>query len=372
MKKAISVILLFLLVLVSWFLISWYRFNYSSLLQQGPNVTVKVPRGSNITDLSTRLTEKKLIHHPRFFLMMVEFNDQSKKLKFGEYLIKSGMSAADLLSNVTRGTGLAHFNITFIEGWTFTRMRQLLNHHSHLIHKTENKTSEQVMLMLGVSHKHPEGLFFPDTYTFTWGVEDLEVLKRAYQKMQSFLTKQWEQRADGLPYKTAYEALIVASLIEKETAVPQERTRIAGVIVRRLRKGMRLQIDPTILYGLHKPYSSVITLRDLAKKTPYNTYKVNGLPPTPIDMPSAASIIAALHPAAGKALYYVARGDGSHVFSATYKEHLDAVKKYRATIKAIKEQEKQPEFLQSSQLIHSPVINITVYLLYRIYVGLVS
>ena len=209
------------------------------------------------------------------------------------------------------------------------QIRQILLKDDALQHITVSQTDQELMTALGHPGEFPEGRFFPDTYIYTWGNKDTVILQQAYQRMNVLLMQEWSQRAAELPYKTPEEALIVASLVESEAVLPAERPIIAGVILRRLQQNMNLQIDPTIIYGVGKPFGSTITLEDLRNDNPYNTYLHKGLPPTPINMPSAASIFAALHPASGDSLYYVAQGDGSHRFSATYPEHLQAVKKYR-------------------------------------------
>lgn len=185
------------------------------------------------------------------------------------------------------------------------------------------------MARLGLAGEHPEGRFFPETYYFPRGTSDVEFLKRAYRTMEERLQQEWSRRADGLPYRNAYQALILASIVEKEAAEPSERREIAGVYVRRLRRGMRLESDPTVIYGLGDAFDGNLTRRNLRRPTPYNTYLRKGLPPTPIAMPGGAAIHAALNPAPGDALFFVARGDGTHYFSANLSEHRRAVERYQ-------------------------------------------
>ncbi len=210
-----------------------------------------------------------------------------------------------------------------------SQIRRVFSNTTALQKTVIDQSDPVLMSTLGYPYNSPEGLFFPDTYLYTWGNKDTKILRQAYQHMQNFLNQQWEQKAENLPYKDAYQALIVASLIESETHVASERPLIAGIILQRLKKQMYLQIDPTVLYGVNKPFGSKITQDDLHNDNPYNTYRHYGLPPTPINMPSAPSIQAALHPIYTNALYYVARGDGTHTFSATYIQHLAAIKKNR-------------------------------------------
>jgi UPF0755 protein len=220
-------------------------------------------------------------------------------------------------------------SLTIIEGWTFQQLLQAVRSHPMLTQTLADADPQAVMEALAEPGTHPEGWFYPDTYRFPRGTSDVEFLRRAYRVMQQRLAAEWEKRAEGLPLKSPYEALVLASLIERETAVAAERTRIAGVFVRRLRKGMRLQTDPTVIYGMGDAYEGRIRWRDLRTDTPYNTYTRHGLPPTPIAMPSGAAINAALNPADGKELYFVSRGDGSHHFSATLEEHNAAVRCYQ-------------------------------------------
>jgi len=316
------------LMLGLWLTAIWRDLIYTPLLRgQQKSIAIKVQSGTGIHTLARILHQTRLVRYPRLFILLAKINGDAPKLKAGEYQITPTMTAPDLLANIVAGKVMQR-SITFIEGWTFRQIKQALDENTHIQHTIVKMSNTQIMKQLGHPQQYPEGMFFPDTYYFTWGDNDIEVLKTAYARMQNILEKQWLQRASGLPYKKPYQALIVASLIEKETALPEERRLVAGVIARRLKKHMRLQVDPTVLYGLGRAYGSVIMQEDLDLYTPYNTYQRYGLPPTPIDMPGRASILAALHPAHGDALYYVARGDGSHQFSATYKQHQKAVKKY--------------------------------------------
>lgn len=313
-----------------WLVVIWHRAMYAPLLINDKAQSIKVYPGSTIHDLAKTLDARKLLTHPHIFIFVARISGRSNKLRFGEYKILPGMNATTLLAHVVTGRGLVKYQITFVEGWTFGDIVTLLQENPHLFHRLKHQTPAEIMASIGQPGQHPEGLFMPDTYTFVWGNTDINILKHAYKRMQLYLAEQWRGRAPGLPYKDAYQALIVASLIEKETSLDQERPIIASVILNRLKKGMRLQVDPTVLYGLNKAYGTQITRQDLKIATSYNTYRIPGLPPTPIDIPSRISIYAALHPANESYLYYVARGDGSHIFSETYQQHLKAVKKYRA------------------------------------------
>ncbi len=292
------------------------------------NQTIEVPSGIGITYLANDLYQKGLIRNPRLFVFMARLSGDVHLLKAGEYEIKPGMTPPDFLAHVVTGK-VYQRSITFIEGWTFQQYLQALSQNPYITHQFQHLSYPAIMQKIGYPGRHPEGLFFPDTYFFTRGEADVSILKQSYDRMHKIMVNAWVSRDVDVPYKNAYEALIVASLIEKETNVADERAKIAGVILRRLQKGMLLQVDPTVLYGLGRPFGSEITKHDLASQTDYNTYRRFGLPPTPIDMPGRASIEAALHPTDGHTLYYVATGNGGHIFSDTYHEHLKAVKQYR-------------------------------------------
>ncbi|GAB6386892.1 endolytic transglycosylase MltG [Stutzerimonas marianensis] len=249
-------------------------------------------------------------------------------LHSGEYRLQPGMPVADMIGLWQRGEVVQH-SLTIVEGWNFRQLRTALAGLPTVEQTISALSDQEVMAKLGHPDVHPEGRFFPDTYSFTRGVTDLELLQRAFSRLESVLAEEWQQRSDGLPYENEYEALIMASIIEKETGVPAERGEIAGVFVRRLARGMLLQTDPTVIYGMGEQYRGRITRNDLRRPTPYNTYTNAGLPPTPIAMVGREAIHAALHPADGNSLYFVARGDGSHVFSDSLEAHNRAVREYQ-------------------------------------------
>jgi UPF0755 protein len=226
---------------------------------------------------------------------------------------------------------VVQYSLTLVEGWSFRQVRTALERQSKLELTLTGLSDAQLMARLGYPGVNPEGRFFPDTYRFVRGMSDLDLLKQAYVRLEQVLAEEWQGRADGLPYKAPYDALIMASIIEKETGVPEERGEIAGVFVRRLRIGMRLQTDPTVIYGLGERYNGKLTRAHLREPTAYNTYVIDGMPPTPIAMVGREAINAALHPVAGKSLYFVARGDGSHVFSNSLEAHNRAVREYQLT-----------------------------------------
>ena len=249
-------------------------------------------------------------------------------IKAGSYEVGSGITPLALLNKLTAGE-VTQTELAFIEGWTFTQMRAALDADAEVRHDSAALSDEEIMVRLGAAGRNPEGLFFPDTYLFGKGTRDLDILKRAYKAMARQLEAAWEQRAPDLPYRSPYEALIMASVIEKETGQSTDRALIGGVFVNRLRLGMMLQTDPTVIYGLGDKFKGNLSKKDLLADTPHNTYTRPGLPPTPISMPGRAALHAALNPAKTQALYFVARGDGSSEFSRTLAEHERAVAKYQ-------------------------------------------
>lgn len=327
--KKILIFIAVILVLICgvYFAVIWHRFLRDPIFSDHSFVTVQIPEGQSVEVIAHELHERGLMRYPRLFAFLARLNGDASVLKAGEYQIKFGMTPPELLADIVAGK-VVERSITLIEGKTFQQIKALFNQNPYLKHDIKQLSDADIMKALGQPNQFPEGVFFPATYYFTWGTSDLSLLKQAYKKMQSVLNSEWNLRAPGLSYQNAYEALIVASLLEKESAIPEERAKIAGVILRRLQKRMRLQIDPTAIYGLDLSHRQ-ITRSDLNRDSPYNTYRHFGLPPTPIAMPSRSSIFAALHPMPGNALYYMATGDGSHVFSASYAEHRRAVEKYR-------------------------------------------
>jgi len=252
----------------------------------------------------------------------------SRRLHVGEYQLSPGDTLISFLGRLERGDVIQR-SFTLIEGWNIRELRQALARAPELIKTLPGVSDEGLMQRLGRPDLHPEGWFAPDTYFYTAGESDVDILARAFARQQQLLEQAWQGRDADLPYSDAYDALIMASIVEKETGVPSEREEIAGVFVQRLYKGMRLQTDPTVIYGMGEAYQGNIRRRDLQQPTPYNTYVIRGLPPTPIAMPGAEAIHAAVHPAPTEALFFVARGDGSHKFSATLEEHEAAVREYQ-------------------------------------------
>lgn len=285
-------------------------------------------QGSSLKATVRGLSQAGLLEHDQVFVWLVRISGKSTQLKAGNYVLEHPVSQLELLEIISKGE-VSQRQISVIEGWTFRQLREALNASPDIAHTTANLTDAEILQHIGATESHPEGLFFPDTYYFAAGSKDLVIFKRAYLAMQKHLQHVWLGRAPDLPLQTPYQALILASIVEKETGSPGDRDMIAGVFVNRLRKGMLLQTDPTVIYGMGDKYDGNLRKRDLLHDTDYNTYTRVGLTPTPIALPGMASLQAAMHPAQTDALYFVSRGDGSSQFSSTLAAHNRAVEKYQ-------------------------------------------
>ena len=262
------------------------------------------------------------------FVWLTRLMGKSTQVKAGNYQLETDVTLLGLINIVTKGQ-MRKGKLSIIEGWTFKQFRAALNASPAVRHDSESLSDAEILKQLGITEKHAEGLFFPDTYHFSSGTSDLVLLKRAYQTMQTHLQASWLERAPNLPLDTPYQALILASIVEKETGQAHDRNIIAAVFINRLRRGMMLQTDPTVIYGMGEKFDGNLRKRDLLADTPYNTYTRAGLPPTPITLPGLAALQATLHPASSNALYFVARGDGTSEFSATLVQHNRAVNRYQ-------------------------------------------
>ena len=289
---------------------------------------LEVPKGTTPTRTFYRLEADGVIKDAFWLRLYWRFNLPKQPLHSGEYRMLPGMTVEGLIDLWKRGE-MVQYSVTLVEGWNFHQVRAALAKEEKLDHTLDGLSDTQVMDKLGHGGIFPEGRFFPDTYRFVRGMSDAELLKTAYDRLNEVLAKEWERRAPDAPYTEPYQALIMASLVEKETGVPQERGQIAGVFVRRMAMGMLLQTDPTVIYGLGERYSGKLTRAHLKEPTPYNTYVIAGLPPTPIAMVGREATHAALNPVAGNSLYFVARGDGSHVFSDDLDAHNNAVREFQ-------------------------------------------
>ncbi len=303
---------------------------HSTLPIASEGLIYELERGSSLTATVKDLAQRKVIEDPRILLLYAKLTGRGNRILPGEYLLEPSMTPFSLIQLFEAGK-IIQYSITFPEGWHYRQLIQHLQAEDKLEKKITNSSPKTVFetLQLKAAKENPEGLFFPSTYQYHKGMSDIDILKMANVKMMSVLDVEWQGRAKGLPFKTPYEALVLASIVEKETAVANERQQIAGVFIRRLKKNMRLQTDPTVIYGLGDQYKGNLTRKHLKQYTPYNTYRINGLPPTPIALPGREAIHAVLHPAEGNSYYFVARGDGSHYFSATITEHNKAVKRFQ-------------------------------------------
>lgn len=288
----------------------------------------EVPRGAGFHQVVRELAGRGILRDPWAFRLLTRLEPESvPSLRAGEYALEPGMSGRELLA-LLGSDRVVTYPLTVPEGRTFAQLREALERAPKLEQRTRGLSDDEIMALLGQEGEHPEGRFFPDTYRYHKGMSDLDILRQAHSRMEAILAEVWAERREELPIDSPYEALILASLIERETGTPEERREIAGVFTRRLERGMRLQTDPTVIYGMGERYAGRITRADLREATPYNTYVIDGLPPTPIALPGRPALEAAVDPEPGDTLYFVSRGDGTHHFSRTLREHNNAVNRY--------------------------------------------
>ncbi len=332
-----------IIAIFSW---SWLDYNKSIITPVIFNkpVTIEINKGDSFTQITNKLLAENVIFNPIWFKVLAVQKKLTKKIKTGEFELSPGMTLAQLLDHLVFGKR-KQYNITFPEGRNFKEILQITQNNPHLEHAfwetnvdliaTEFVNSPHLQLHLYDQHnalssnQKIEGLIFPDTYYFEKHTTDKDLLVRAFNKMNTVIEDEWQNKSENLPLKSPYDALILASIIEKETAKTSERQQISGVFTRRLQSGMLLQTDPTVIYGMGEKYNGNISHQDLITQTPYNTYIIRGLPPTPIAMPGLEAIKAALHPDQSNNLYFVAKGDGSHQFSSTLAEHNISVDNYQ-------------------------------------------
>lgn len=319
---------------LAWWGHRWLQTPIATLTQ--PTV-FEVRKGASLRTVASSLNDQNLLDEPQIWTAWARITKRAHSLKAGEYQLSPGLTPSGLLELLNSGEVLLH-SITFIEGSTFADMRKALAQSPSIVSEYGSRSPQDVMRALGQPDLHPEGQFFPDTYRFPRDTTDIELLGMAFRRMQQEVKAAWDSRARDLPLAGPYEALILASIVEKETALDSERPQIAGVFVERLRRGMRLQTDPTVIYGMMTSYDGNIRRKDLLRDTPYNTYTRAGLPPTPIALPGLDSIRAAVQPETTGALFFVAtgNGDGSHYFSRTLSEHNAAVKRYLQKLRTSK------------------------------------
>lgn len=306
----------------------WY---YSQALTRPLNFssdTFIIESGDTLNGIADRLVDKGVMPEPWSLRVLAKFQGVGRSIQAGEYEFPKNMDLRDFLDRIVSGKGQIDVKITIVEGWTFKQMREALKQAPKLNQVTAEWSDEKIMAALGYPTWHPEGQFYPDTYYYRANDTDLEILKKSFELMQQKLAQAWQSRTDDLVLEDPYQVLIMASIIEKETQVREEQPTIAGVFMNRLKKGMRLQTDPTVIYGIGEDYDGDITRKHLKTDTPYNTYTRAGLTPTPISLPGEDSLMATVKPEKTDAYYFVAKGGGRHAFSKTLAEHNAAVRKY--------------------------------------------
>jgi UPF0755 protein len=324
--KCLAIGLVFSL-LALWQALSWWQFLRTPLVPAGQSQLIEVKPGSGIFSLKVELQRRGLLQNPVYFEWLANITGAANRLKAGEYNLPPGITPMALLDLLGSANVVQH-DMILVEGWNASQILAALASNPALTHTLADLSLAEIKTCLGISEASIEGLFFPDTYRFIKGTTDVSFLLRAYAAMQNYLQTEWSNRQPNLPYQTPYQALIAASLIEKEAKLAEERPLISGVIVKRLQTEMRLQIDASVIYGLGENYTGKLRRRDMQVDTPYNTYLYKGLPPTPIALPSLASLHAALHPVITDNIFYVARGDGGHYFSANLTKHNAAIQQY--------------------------------------------
>jgi UPF0755 protein len=328
MHKLIGFIVLVVSLLIGWAWMEYKEFLATPLRIEQGSVIYEVPKGASLAAVARDLEEAGMIDDGRHLQWYGRYTGQANRIRAGEYRLTHDLVPDTLLALLVSGRSVT-YSLTLLEGWNIRQVRAAVAAHEALLHTLEGVDDAGLMARLGLPGEHPEGRFFPDTYQFTRGMSDLEFLRRALGMMDEELAAAWAERAEDVPLANPYEALVLASIVEKETGRADERPEIAGVFARRLQKGMKLQTDPTVIYGMGERYDGNIRRGDLEEDTPYNTYVHAGLPPTPICMPGREALRAAVNPAPGSSLYFVATGDGAHVFSDTLQQHNAAVRKYQ-------------------------------------------
>lgn len=328
-RLATAVLLLLLVISVGavWLWNDYQRFLETPAQLPGTR-TFTIDKGMYFNALVNKLESESIISKPLYLKLAVRLEPELANIKAGEYALEAELTPRQILEKFTRGDTLK-YHFTIVEGTRFSDLRTALAAETGLEQTLPELSDQQLLEALNLEAPSPEGMFLAETYQYEQGVSDLDLLRRAHRQLEQVLDKAWAERQESLPLQSPYEALILASIVEKETGVADERPRIAGVFIRRLERGMRLQTDPTVIYGMGERYDGNIRRRDLRTPTPYNTYLINGLPPTPIALVGPDAIRAALQPEAGEWLYFVARGDGSHQFSKTLREHNRAVAKFQ-------------------------------------------
>ncbi len=324
-------VVLLIVVLSGIGILEFQRYLHTPL-NIGEAQELNVARGRTFGQVLRELSARGVLRQPLLLQLYARLSNRGHRIQAGDYLLGAGTTPLDLIDMLEQGHVRTHA-ITLVEGWTLAQTRAQIAKDSFLQRSLDGVSDTELLAVLGIDStpgRNAEGLFFPDTYVFSGATSDRDILRQAYRRMVKILDEEWQQRAPDLPYKNSYEALIMASIVERETGAANERAAIAGVFVRRLQRDMLLQTDPAVIYGIGAQFDGNLRRRDLENAdNPYNTYLHRGLPPTPIALPGRAALHAALQPSAGDALYFVAKGDGRHQFSATLAEHEKAVRKFQ-------------------------------------------
>ena len=327
-KRWLTLFLLLPLACIAFAAAGLAFYAYSPLNPVQSPLQFSLKQGSSLRSAAQQMADAGVLAKPVVFVVFARLMGEAGNIKAGNYEVERPITPLRLLRKITEGDYTQDV-ITVVEGWTFQQMRKALYEHPGIRHDSKDLSDDEILRRLDITEPSPEGWFFPDTYHFSRGSSDFAIMRRAHRLMRGTLADQWERRAPGLPLASPYEALILASIIEKETGQDAERSLIAAVFTNRLRAGMKLQTDPSVIYGMGRSFDGNLRRRDLVADTPYNTYVRAGLPPTPIALPGLASLKAALNPARSDALYFVSRGDGTSHFSRTLAEHDRAVAKYQ-------------------------------------------
>ena len=326
MLKFLTVIFVLVVAAAGIFAHKVHRYVHLPAGESTNEIEVLIEPGASFNNVANKLNQAGLIVEPFFFKLLAMYEEKTQHIKSGEYRFTFDQTPAEILDAMVSGKTV-QYGLTVIEGKTFNDFWEQIQQHPKLEHTIQS--IDDIKSTLGITQDNLEGLFLPETYKFTAGTKDIDILRQSYNLLRKYLDKEWPNRSADSFVSSPYEALILASIVEKETGVVEERPKIAGVFVLRLKKRMRLQTDPTVIYGIGSKFDGNITRKHLETDTPYNTYTRYGLPPTPIALPSADAIHAVLHPTIDGDLYFVSKGDGTHYFSKTYEQHEDAVRKYQ-------------------------------------------
>ena len=326
MIRFIAVLVLVFAVGAGIFAHKVHRYVHLPAGDSSNEIEVFIEPGASFNNVANKLNQAGLISEPFYFKLLAMYEEKTQSIKSGEYRFTFKQTPAEILDAMVSGKTI-RYSLTIIEGKTFNDFWKAVRQHPKLEHTIQS--IDDIKTALGITRDHLEGLFLPDTYNFTAGTKDIEIFRQSYNLLRKLMDQEWPKRSQESFVQSPYEALILASIVEKETGAAEERPRIAGVFISRLKKRMRLQTDPTVIYGLGDKFNGNITRKHLETDSPYNTYTRYGLPPTPIALPSAAAIKAVLHPTINGDLYFVSKKDGTHYFSKTYQEHEDAVRKYQ-------------------------------------------